>query len=454
MKINNKGFTVYELLIGFVFLIIIGYFLTSTVFSLKERNQGSLIKTKLLDLKIAVTKDIEEDIMNYQITDAISCGSTCVDFYYTNSVTKRLTISTTTNIVKYGNNEYLLIPGSYMGVTDITANSVGGEGILKVKVPILHDDIKGDYGISIATKYYPNFITSIPVYLFDYTGSNYQTFSAPVTGKYKFELWGAQGGGNDPQSVATGSRGGAGAYTSGQISLVKDEKIYIYIGGQGQYNGTLALGGYNGGGYGTWTNPATPIGGGGGATDVRLVSGLWDDITSLRSRIMVAGGGAGSDDTGVSSGPYLGANDESGGAGGTLLGIAPRTAGVYAGYGYGTQISAGVAGAGGGNGGFGYGGNSAGPTDFGGGGAGYYGGASGGGSYQGGGGGSSFISGYTGCNAVNASGTHTGTPNHYSGRVFTNTSMISGISAMTDPDGATVTGHNGNGYAKISWVSY
>ncbi len=54
-----------------------------------------------------------------------------------------------------------------------------------------------------------------------------------------------------------------------------------------------------------------------------------------------------------------------------------------------------------------------------------------------GGGGSSFISGYSGCNAVNISGALTGQPNHYSGIVFTNASMQTGISS-------------GNGKVKIT----
>ncbi len=30
--------------------------------------------------------------------------------------------------------------------------------------------------------------------------------------------------------------------------------------------------------------------------------------------------------------------------------------------------------------------------------------------------------------------------------------MIDGASTMTDPDGSTVTGHTGNGYAKITYL--
>ena len=55
--------------------------------------------------------------------------------------------------------------------------------------------------------------------------------------------------------------------------------------------------GYNGGGDGGSDfkdqNVPENSGGGGGATDIRLISGLWDSAESLNSRIMVASGGAG-----------------------------------------------------------------------------------------------------------------------------------------------------------------
>jgi hypothetical protein len=121
---------------------------------------------------------------------------------------------------------------------------------------------------------------------------NYQTFTAALTGKYKIELWGAQG---EVSSVATGF----GAYTSGEIELDKGQVLYVYVGASG------TNGGYNGGG-GSYSSRS-----GGGATDVRLVSGVWNDTTSLRSRIMVAGGGGGhsgynATSTGASAGGLTG----------------------------------------------------------------------------------------------------------------------------------------------------
>ena len=56
---------------------------------------------------------------------------------------------------------------------------------------------------------------------YEYSG-NYETFTVPYNGIYKIELWGAQGGGS---SLYTGGKGG---YTSGNIELTKDNKLYVY----------------------------------------------------------------------------------------------------------------------------------------------------------------------------------------------------------------------------------
>ena len=122
-------------------------------------------------------------------------------------------------------------------------------------------------------------------YYYDYTG-DYQTFYAYKSGVYKLETWGAQGGDRGA------SNGGKGGYTSGEIYLNKGEMLYIYVGGNGNNHN-----GYNGGGYipeicssnAICSRPVKVTGG--GATDIRLVPGTWDNTDGLNSRIMVAGGG-------------------------------------------------------------------------------------------------------------------------------------------------------------------
>jgi uncharacterized repeat protein (TIGR02543 family) len=122
-----------------------------------------------------------------------------------------------------------------------------------------------------------------------------QTWTAPADGTYSVELYGAAGGNN--------TYGGKGGYISGDITLKKYAALYIYVGGMGgnasgggsKIGGT---GGWNGGGKGGGTGGGMAGKGGGGGTDIRLkkASGadtVWNDESSLASRIIVAGGGGG-----------------------------------------------------------------------------------------------------------------------------------------------------------------
>lgn len=146
------------------------------------------------------------------------------------------------------------------------------------------------------------------VYTYDYTG-DYQIFKVNTTSTYSIELWGAQGGSsienggvyeiNKDNCINGHCYGGKGSYTSGDIKLVSGTKLYVYVGGKGTDAEVRkdAPGGFNGGGYGSWDHSDDEAaGGGGGATDVRLVGGNWDNMDSLKSRIMVAAGGGGGTD--------------------------------------------------------------------------------------------------------------------------------------------------------------
>ncbi|VIF69285.1 glycine rich protein [Clostridioides difficile] len=128
---------------------------------------------------------------------------------------------------------------------------------------------------------------------FDYTGAEQSVTLKP--GKYKIECWGACGG----RAGGTGVTNTKGGYTSGEITLSESVVLYIYVGQSGfertsstsNFNWT----GFNGGGKGNFKTDSSNkwIYAGGGATDVRLVNGAWDNEQSLLSRIIVAGGGGG-----------------------------------------------------------------------------------------------------------------------------------------------------------------
>jgi hypothetical protein len=65
-----------------------------------------------------------------------------------------------------------------------------------------------------------------------------QTFTAPVDGNYKLEVWGAQGG---DWNIVPGGKGG---YAKGTYSMSKEQNLYIAVGAGGT-NFT-----WNGGGLG------------------------------------------------------------------------------------------------------------------------------------------------------------------------------------------------------------
>ena len=142
--------------------------------------------------------------------------------------------------------------------------------------------------------------TGDTVFDFDYTGGE-QTFIAPVSGTYKLEIWGAQGGNLDGNI-------GFGAFSKGYIYLEQSLTLYINAGGKGQdgvfindENATFkrTAGGYNGGGsggVGKYANGA----GGGGATHIATKSGLLSTLEEHRDTIvMVSGGGGGDSSWGI-----------------------------------------------------------------------------------------------------------------------------------------------------------
>ncbi|EGT4176593.1 hypothetical protein F1257_05210 [Clostridioides difficile] len=129
---------------------------------------------------------------------------------------------------------------------------------------------------------------------FGYNGSPQSVILKP--GKYKFECWGSSGGINN-SSWHTDAKGG---YSKGEITLKKQTTLYVYVGESGFASSSTSnntKSGFNGGGkgylnqqvMGTYYSMY-----GGGATDIRLVGGAWDNEQGLLSRIIVAGGGGGS----------------------------------------------------------------------------------------------------------------------------------------------------------------
>lgn len=271
---------------------------------------------------------------------------------------------------------------------------------------------------------------------FPYSGEPVSVTLNP--GRYKLDVWGAQGGYRSNATYA-----GKGGYSTGILTLTERTTVFVWVGGSGNTGGKD--GGFNGGGK------RSSYPGGGGASDIRIGT---DDVNH---RVIVAGGG-GSDGGAAKPGRY------GGGLSGGDVGSSGSANGYgTAGYG-GTQTgnsggdswiaesqSATTTNDADAKSGFGFGGNGINKNNgFGGaGGGGWYGGTGripdgSGDDDGGGGGGSGFV--WTGANAPEGFGL---TEAHY----LKDAETIDGSKAFDAPDGTSETGHTGDGYARITPIA-
>lgn len=268
---------------------------------------------------------------------------------------------------------------------------------------------------------------------YSYTGG-VQSVTLPV-GTYKLEVWGAEGG------TAINNYGGHGGYSVGILTLTDESTVlYIQVGGSPASVGddrVVVPGGYNGGGNGYnryYSDTATYGQGGGGGTDIRVGQ------DNLYARVIVAGGGGGSASNGDE-----GAKKYGGGLDGGCEVSAyqahqtPSTGSTNVNFG--TFGQGGAATTEGGN--YKYG--------SGGGGGGWYGGATSNRysdsettlrAYNGGG--SGYV--YTADTATNYPSGCLLNSSYY----LTEAQTIAGNTSFPSPNGGTETGHEGNGYARIT----
>lgn len=129
-------------------------------------------------------------------------------------------------------------------------------------------------------------------YTFEYTGDE-QIFQAP-SGRVLLETWGAGSRHKNGNTIK-------GGYAKGVYEFDSAREIYIMVGGEG-HRDRNSVSGFNGGGMFGGSALCDNTGGGGG-TDVRL-------SREIESRIIVAGGAGGFNDSGT----------KTGGEGGGLIG--------------------------------------------------------------------------------------------------------------------------------------
>lgn len=265
---------------------------------------------------------------------------------------------------------------------------------------------------------------------FPYTGDFYQ-WSAPSSGTFTLEVWGAKGGGTGTNYWGTGGYGG---YSKGNLALTNGQTLYIYPGQQGFQSSTSNS--YNGGGKANASSTYGDGWTGGGATHIATSLGQLAALSGNASAVkIVAGGGGGA--AGSQGNPGYSVYSANGGAGGGTSGVAGVNSNnepIYrVGGGGGTQVSGGASSTPDIAATFGRGADAQAvdgdAIQGGGGGGGWYGGGAGKAAGGGGGGGSGYVGGVT------------------------SATITAGNASMPNPSGGTMTGNAGNGVARITYTN-
>lgn len=279
-KMNKKGFTLVEILAVIIVLILIMLIAITAVNKVIEKARRKAFVADTISIKKAGLAKYASDRLDGKLKDDVMDGSVPGHVYY--SIEDSL-------VGKYFEKD----DSEYTGIVDVcyaldcTYNAkvwiTNGEfyiegGESEINQNSIAESFSGDY---------EEMINNAPAKNteFAYTG-DIQTYVAKKSGKYKLEVWGAQGG------SANQYFGGYGAYATSEINLNKGDKLYVVVGGQGNpaKSGEFILGGYNGGGAFNNTNGSCASGG--GATHIALTDGLLQNTTQDNVLIVAGGGGA------------------------------------------------------------------------------------------------------------------------------------------------------------------
>ncbi len=102
MKLNNKGFSLIELLIAFTAVTLLSFAIFRTVISIQRRQQINIIYNDYVVFESQINSQLQKDFTN-KIIEAIEyCGNNCYDIKFVGEPVKNLSINRNDNTLSYG----------------------------------------------------------------------------------------------------------------------------------------------------------------------------------------------------------------------------------------------------------------------------------------------------------------------------------------------------------------
>jgi len=154
---NNKGFTVVELLTTFVIIGVVATLLIQISINLSDLYNKTSVKTELYYKQSIISKNLNETFLNNSIISISTCGTNCLDITYIDYSKKQIKIED--NLVYIGDETFEIVKNSKIGDVkmDIIYSPVTqqykNDTILNIKIPIKYIGIDNDFGINLVYQY-------------------------------------------------------------------------------------------------------------------------------------------------------------------------------------------------------------------------------------------------------------------------------------------------------------
>ena len=158
---NNKGFTLVELITTFAVASVVALILFNVVLSIKNTYSKANMKTNLLINQANLSNQVNSKALDENIIEIDLCdlSTYCYKIKYTDGKTLNLVIKEKS--VSFGNYTYKLENGSYVDLNNIKLSYKTFDGIidskdsiLNIKVPIKSKQIENhDFGLNFVYLY-------------------------------------------------------------------------------------------------------------------------------------------------------------------------------------------------------------------------------------------------------------------------------------------------------------
>ena len=173
-KLNNKGMTIIELTLSFVFVFTLAFSMYQLLFNYRVKQMEESMKSQLIDYRNQIVLEIQNDISEKSLKSIDYCTNggrvvdRCLVLYFNDGTTKQLAVEK--GYKEYDGDEYEIDYIVYGGVIyespdaillDFKANYMlyhtyesdnledNNTNIYRISIPIYHNDLEGNYGIEI-----------------------------------------------------------------------------------------------------------------------------------------------------------------------------------------------------------------------------------------------------------------------------------------------------------------